>query len=70
MKKFFEGFEKKSNLLVSGAKLLTKGVGAVARNPGKSLMGGFLASDMASAAQKASRQAKMNKVTWAGPYRY
>lgn len=70
MKSFYAGFEKKANLLMAAGRGLLGAGKTVVKHPMKSMMGGFLATDMASAASKASRQSKINKMQWAGPYRY
>lgn len=55
MKNFFLGFEKRANLLSTGAKLLTNATKTVAKHPVKSGVGALTAADVASSASKAAR---------------
>jgi len=70
MKNFFKGFEKKAFLVPMLARGAASAAKFVMKNPLKSAMGALTASDIASSAQKASRQVTANKIQRVGPYRY
>ena len=70
MKNFFKGFEKKAFLVPMMARGAASMGKLVMKNPLKSGIAALTASDIASSAQKASRQVTANKIQRVGPYRY